>query len=118
MILLPSVLSAVSFVIMLFNRPLPGGTTGRGVGMGVATIVLGPWASILAISVALLIQAVFFGDGGITALGANCFNMAIVRSLAGFGVYRLISARAGLNATRRLIGAGIAGYAAIHLPVH
>src|SRR5919205_1167101 len=61
-----SVFAAFSFVVMMFNLPLPGGTTGHAVGMGIATIVLGPWASIIAISVALLIQAIFFGDGGIT----------------------------------------------------
>src|SRR5579871_4024096 len=86
-----SLFAAFSFVVMMFNLPLPGGTTGHAVGMGVAAIVLGPWASILAISVALAIQAVFFGDGGVTALGANCFNMAIAGSLVGYGVYRLIA---------------------------
>ena len=59
-----SLFSAFSFVVMMFNLPLPGGTTGHAVGMGIAAVVLGPWASILAISVALAIQAVFFGDGG------------------------------------------------------
>ena len=44
--------SAFSFVIMMFNLPLPGGTTGHAVGMGVAAIVLGPWASVVAISTA------------------------------------------------------------------
>jgi cobalt/nickel transport system permease protein len=53
-----SLVAAFSFVVMMFNLPLPGGTTGHAVGMGVATIVLGPWASIIAISVALLIQAI------------------------------------------------------------
>src|SRR5580700_11614992 len=97
MIPLLSVFAAFSFVIMMFNLPLPGGTTGHAVGMGVASIVLGPWASILAISIALTIQAVFFGDGGITALGANCFNMAIVGSLVGYATYRLAAWRAGLG---------------------
>src|ERR1700730_15864107 len=69
-----SLFAAFSFVIMMFNLPLPGGTTGPAVGMGVASIVLVPGASILAISIAFTIQAVFFGDGGITAIGANCFN--------------------------------------------
>src|SRR4051794_3635198 len=62
MIPLISVFAAFSFVIMMFNLPLPGGTTGHAVGMGIAAIVVGPWASVIAISVALLIQAVFFGD--------------------------------------------------------
>ena len=62
----------------MFNLPLPGGTTGHAVGVAVAAIVLGPWAAMLAIAIALFVQAVFFGDGGITTFGANCLNMAIV----------------------------------------
>ena len=115
MIPLLSVFAAFSFVIMMFNLPLPGGTTGHAVGMGVASIVLGPWAAMLAISIALVIQAVFFGDGGITAIGANCFNMAIVGSLVGYATYRLISFRATLGSARRVLGAGIAGYLAINI---
>src|SRR6478736_9051408 len=81
-----SVFAAFSFVIMMFNLPLPGGTTGHAVGVGIAAIVLGPWASILAISIALIIQALLFGDGGVTAIGANCFNMAILGSLTAYGI--------------------------------
>jgi cobalt/nickel transport system permease protein len=110
-----SLFAAFSFVIMMFNLPLPGGTTGHAVGMGVASIVLGPWASILAISIALTIQAVFFGDGGITALGANCFNMAIAGSLVGYATYRLIAWRAALGSARRVVAAGLAGYTAINV---
>jgi cobalt/nickel transport system permease protein len=109
-----SVFAAFSFVIMMFNLPLPGGTTGHAVGVGIAAIVLGPWASILAISVALVIQAIFFGDGGITAIGANCFNMAIVGSLVAYAVYRLIAGRAPIESTRRVVAAAIAGYFAIN----
>lgn len=110
-----AVFAAFSFVIMMFNLPLPGGTTGHAVGMGIAAIVLGPWGSMLAISVALLIQALFFGDGGVTAFGANCFNMAIVGSLVAYGVYRLIAGRAALTARRRVVAAGLAGYLAINV---
>ena len=109
-----SLVSAFCFVIMMFNVPLPGGTTGHAVGMGISTILLGPWASILAISVALLIQAVFFGDGGITSVGANSFNMAIVGSLVAYAVYKLISGRSSVQSPRRVIAAAAAGYAAIN----
>jgi cobalt/nickel transport system permease protein len=109
-----SVMAALSFVIMMFNLPLPGGTTGHAVGVAIATIILGPWASILAISIALSIQAVFFGDGGITTLGANCFNMAIVGSLAAYAVYRIIAGRAALTSPRRVMAAALAGYTAIN----
>jgi cobalt/nickel transport system permease protein len=110
-----SLFSAFSFVIMMFNLPLPGGTTGHAVGMGITSIVLGPWVSIIAISVALLIQAVFFGDGGITAYGANSFNMAIVGSLAAYAIYRLLAGRAPLTSPRRVFAAALAGYIAINI---
>ncbi|HZT57989.1 MAG TPA: cobalt transporter CbiM [Pyrinomonadaceae bacterium] len=109
-----SLFAALSFVIMMFNLPLPGGTTGHAIGVGIAAIILGPWASIITISVALLIQAVFFGDGGVTAFGANSLNMAVVGSLVASGVYRLLSARAPLGSTRRVVAAAVAGYAAIN----
>lgn len=110
-----SLFAAFSFVIMMFNLPLPGGTTGHAVGMGIAAIVLGPWASMIAISVALLIQAVFFGDGGITAFGANCFNMAIVGSLVAYWIYRAIAGRSAIDHTRRVVAGAVAGYVAINI---
>lgn len=108
-----AVASAFCFVIMMFNIPLPGGTTGHAVGVGAAVVVLGPWASMLSLSIALLIQALFFGDGGITTLGANCFNMAIVGSLVAHLVYRVVAGRTVLT-PRRTMAAAMAGYAAIN----
>ena len=110
-----SVVSAFSFTVMMFNLPLPGGTTGHAVGMGIAAIVLGPWAAMLAISIALLVQAVFFGDGGILAFGANALNMAIVGSLVAYGLYRLIAGNSALTSGRRVVAGAIAGYAAINV---
>jgi cobalt/nickel transport system permease protein len=109
-----SLFAALSFVIMMFNLPLPGGTTGHATGIGLATVVLGPWAAMLAMSVTLVVQALFFGDGGITTAGANCFNMAIVGSLVAYGVYRLAAGRSPLASTRRMVAAGVAGYVAIN----
>jgi cobalt/nickel transport system permease protein len=109
-----SLFAAFSFVVMMFNIPLPGGTTGHATGVGLAAVVLGPAASILAVSTALTIQAFFFGDGGITALGANCFNMAIVGSLCAFAVYRVVAWGAPLDSPRRIAAAGLAGYVAIN----
>lgn len=111
---LVAVVSAFSFVIMMFNLPIPGGTSAHAAGMGVAAIVLGPWPAILAVSIALLIQAVFFGDGGITALGANCFNMAIVGTFVAYAAYRLIAAGASVDSPRRVVAAAIGGYLAIN----
>ncbi len=110
-----SVFSAFSFVVMMFNLPLPGGTTGHAVGMGIATVVLGPWFSLLAISTALAIQALLFGDGGITTFGANCFNMAIVGSLAAYAAYRMVARGSALTSRRRAAAAGLAGYLGINM---
>ncbi len=109
-----SVFAAFAFVVMMFNLPLPGGTTGHAVGVTIAAIVLGPSGSILAISIALAIQALFFGDGGITTLGANCFNMAIIGSLVAYGSYRLIAAGSSIASKRRIAAAAIAGYVAVN----
>jgi cobalt/nickel transport system permease protein len=110
-----SVFAAFSFVVMMFNLPLPGGTTGHAVGIAVAAIVLGPWASALAISIALTLQALFFGDGGITTLGANCFNMAIAGSFVAYWTYKLLSGGVNASTRRRVLSAGIAGYLSINV---
>ena len=110
-----SVFAAFSFIVMMFNVPLPGGTTGHALGVTVAAIVLGPAGAILAVSIALTIQALLFGDGGITTLGANCFNMAIIGSLVAYGVYRLVAKGTEVSSRRRVIAAAIAGYTSINV---
>ena len=110
-----SVFAAFSFVIMMFNLPLPGGTTAHATGVALATVVIGPWAGMLALSVTVIVQSLFFGDGGVTAIGANCFNMAVAGSLVAYAVYRLIAGRAPLASGRRVVAAGLAGYAAINV---
>lgn len=102
--------AAFSFVIMMFNVPIPGGTTGHAVGAVLVAVLLGPWAATIAVSVALVIQALLFGDGGITAVGANCFNMAFVLPMVGYLVYRLISGNSPVTSMRRVVAAGIGGY--------
>jgi cobalt/nickel transport system permease protein len=107
--------AALSFVIMMFNVPLPGGTTGHAVGSVLAAIVLGPSVASLAVSVALIIQALFFGDGGILALGTNIFNVAIVMPFVGFYLYGWLSGCATLTAPRRVLAGAVAGYVGINV---
>jgi cobalt/nickel transport system permease protein len=83
--------AAFSFIIMMFNLPIPGGTTGHAVGSAVIAILFGPWAATIAVSVALIIQALIFGDGGITALGANCFNMAVFMSFTSYYIFKIFA---------------------------
>jgi cobalt/nickel transport system permease protein len=102
--------AAFSFVIMMFNVPIPGGSTGHAVGGVLVAILLGPWAACIAITVALVIQALLFGDGGITAIGANSFNMAFVLVFVGYYVYKIMSFRAAIGSKRKIFAAGIAAY--------
>ncbi|MHB8160650.1 MAG: cobalt transporter CbiM [Thermoleophilia bacterium] len=107
--------AAFTFVIMMFNIPLPGGTTGHAVGGTIMAIVIGPWATVIAISVALVIQAVFFGDGGILALGANCFNIAFILPVTGYFTYKLLAKGAAPGSSRRWLAAGIGAWAGLNV---
>ncbi|MCX6345192.1 MAG: cobalt transporter CbiM [Armatimonadetes bacterium] len=102
--------AAFSFVIMMFNLPIPGGTTGHAVGAVLVAVLLGPWAACIAVSIALIVQAVVFGDGGITCIGANCLNMAVIMPFVGYGVYKLVAGRSSGKSPRRWIGAALGGY--------
>jgi len=102
--------AAFSFVIMMFNVPILGGSTGHATGAPLIAILLGPWAAVVAVSVVLVVQAMLFGDGGITALAANCLNMAVILPLVSYGLYRLLSGRSPALSARRLFAAGVAAY--------
>lgn len=107
--------AAFSFVIMMFNVPIPGGSTGHAVGGVLVAILLGPWAACIAITVALVVQALLFGDGGITAIGANGFNMAFALPFVGYYVYKAISYNAPADSNRKVLAAGVAGYIGINV---
>ncbi len=110
-----AILSAVSFLVMMFNVPIPDGTSAHAVGGTVIAVVLGPWAALIAVSVALLFQALLFGDGGVLAYGANVVNMAVVLPFVGYAVYRLLAGRRSpLTSGRRVAAAAVAGYVAIN----
>ncbi len=107
--------AAFSFVVMMLNVPVPDGTTAHAVGGTTLAIVLGPWAASLALSVALLIQAVFFGDGGVLAFGANAFNIAFLLPFVGYLVFRLVRGRATPGSPRYYVAAAVASYVGISL---
>ncbi|TET56786.1 MAG: cobalamin biosynthesis protein CbiM [Promethearchaeota archaeon] len=83
------VLGAVIFAFQFVNYPVPGGTSGHLVGGTLVAIILGPWASVIVLFLILVIQSLF-GDGGITALGANTFNMGIIGGIVGFYIVMLL----------------------------
>jgi cobalt/nickel transport system permease protein len=106
--------AAFSFLIMMLNVPVPGGTTVHAVGGTLLAVLLGPWAACIAISVALLIQALLFGDGGILAFGANCFNMAFVIPFLGYFIYRFIGERVKTR-TGEYVGIALGSYLGINM---
>lgn len=111
--------AAFSFVIMMFNIPIPAGTTGHATGATLIAVLIGPWAAVIAVSIALVIQALVFGDGGITTMGANCFNMAFAEVFVGYAVFRLIAGRkreaANAQPRRFLIAAAAGSYVGINI---
>jgi cobalt/nickel transport system permease protein len=106
--------AAFSFLIMMFNIPIPGGTTGHAVGAAAIALLFGPWVTFVAVSVALIIQALVFGDGGITAIGANCVNMALVMPFVAWATYKLIAGN-NQSSIRANIAAFFAGYVSLNI---
>lgn len=108
-----SLCAAFSFIIMMFNIPL-GFSSVHAVGAVFIAVLLGPCAACISVSVALIIQALLFGDGGILALGANCFNMAFVMPFVGYFIYKLIAGKSGINSKRSVAGIFAASYIGIN----
>jgi len=102
--------AAFSFLVMMLNVPVAGGTTAHAVGAVLIAVLAGPDVACLAVSAALVIQAFFFGDGGILTLGVNVLNMAIVMPYVGYAVYRLSAGRSELQSARRLYAAALGAW--------
>jgi cobalt/nickel transport system permease protein len=102
--------AAFSFTIMMYNIPVPGGSTAHAVGGAMLAIILGPWAASVCLTIALAIQALLFGDGGIWSFGANCFAMAFVLPFVAWGVYRLVAGWGVSSSARQWSGAALGGY--------
>jgi len=106
--------SAFSFIVMMFNVPL-GVSSVHAVGSVFIAIILGPWAACIAVSIAVIIQAIFFADGGILAIGVNCFNMAFAMPFSGYMIYKLIAGKSELMTKRGKIGVVLGGYVGINV---
>lgn len=82
-------LSALSFIVMMFNIPIPGGTSGHAIGVGIISILFSPWIGFLSLSLVLFIQALLFGDGGLTSLAANSLGMGFFGAFSASLIYNL-----------------------------
>ncbi|MFZ6031073.1 MAG: energy-coupling factor ABC transporter permease [Chloroflexota bacterium] len=86
---LMGVVAAAIFAGQMLNFSVAGGTSGHLMGAALATILLGPWAAILVMTIVVSVQAVLFQDGGLLALGANIFNMGVIGVTVSYMAYRL-----------------------------
>ncbi|MEM3573263.1 MAG: energy-coupling factor ABC transporter permease [Nitrososphaeria archaeon] len=112
---LASVLAAGIFVAQMLNWPIPGGTSLHFVGGAFAGIVVGPWLGFLTMFVVLLIQCLIFHDGGITALGANTINMAVIAVFTGYIIYYYSMKIFGRKDSVRIISAFLGGWLSVTL---
>jgi len=105
---LAGLVAAYIFAVQMLNFPVAAGTSGHLLGGALAAVLVGPWAGALCVAVVLLVQALLFADGGLSALGLNVINMALVTALGGYAVFLLL--RRLLPATRAsvTVSAGVA----------
>lgn len=114
MIPLMGVMAAFIFAAQMLNFPVAAGTSGHLLGGVLAAVLLGPYAGAVVIAVVLTIQCLMFQDGGLTALGANIFNMSFIGSMGGYLIYNLIRKAIGNN-KGVLIGTAVAAWFSVVL---
>jgi cobalt/nickel transport system permease protein len=107
---LMGIMAAFIFAAQMLNFPVAGGTSGHFLGGALAAIVLGPWAGILVMTAVIALQALLFQDGGLLVMGANIFNMGLLTTMIGFGLYRSVIGR---NKRTRLVVTGVAAWLAV-----
>jgi cobalt/nickel transport system permease protein len=95
---LAGLVAAYIFAVQMLNFPVAAGTSGHLLGGVLAAVLVGPWAAAICVAVVLVVQSLLFADGGVTALGLNITNMAIVGVFGGWVVFQLL--RRALPATR------------------
>jgi len=105
---LAGLVAAFVFAAQMVNFPVAAGTSGHLIGGVLAAVLVGPWLGALVLTVVLVVQGVFFADGGLSALGLNVFNMAIVGALGGYLVYRGLIALLPKTRTATVAAAGVA----------
>jgi len=109
-IYLIGMVAALVFAAQMFNFPISQGTSGHLIGGVLAVVLLGPFAGTIAVASVVIIQALFFADGGLIVMGANVINMACVGALAGYYIY------AGLKKTLpEWLSIGLAAWCSVML---
>jgi len=97
------------FAVQMLNFPVAAGTSGHLLGGALAAVLVGPYAASLAITVVLLMQCFLFADGGLTALGLNVFNMAVLGVWSGYAIFLLVRKLLPASKSAVTIAASVAG---------
>ncbi len=112
---LAGITAAFIFAAQMFNFPVAAGTTGHLLGGALAAILLGPTVGALVVTIVVVIQALAFADGGLTALGYNVLNMAIIPAFGGYAVFRFFRRVLPRNAGGVVGATGLAGLVSVVL---
>ncbi|MBW3602704.1 MAG: energy-coupling factor ABC transporter permease [Actinobacteria bacterium] len=107
--------AAFIFAAQMLNFPVAAGTTGHLLGGALAAVLLGPATGALVVAVVVIVQALAFADGGLTALGYNTLNMAIVTTFGGYGVYLVTRRLLPATGTGVVAATGVAAFASVVL---
>lgn len=105
---LAGIAAAFIFAAQMFNFPVAAGTTGHLLGGALAAILLGPSMGAIVVTVVVVVQALAFADGGLTALGYNVLNMAIITSFGGYAIFVLLRRLLPSNGAGVIAASGIA----------
>jgi cobalt/nickel transport system permease protein len=105
---LAGLVAAYIFAVQMLNFPVAAGTSGHLLGGALAAVLVGPWAGALCVSVVLLVQGLLFADGGLSALGLNIVNMALVTAWGGYAVFLLLRRAMPATKTSVTVSAGVA----------
>jgi cobalamin biosynthesis protein CbiM len=105
--------AAFVFAVQMMNFPVAFGTSGHLIGGALTAVLVGPWTAVLCMTVVLLVQALVFADGGLTALGTNVTLMGLVAVAVGYGVFRLLHAVLPRTRTGVLASAGVGAFLSV-----
>lgn len=112
---LAGLVAAFVFAAQMLNFPIAAGTSGHLLGGVLAAVLVGPWAGAICVALVLLVQAIFFADGGLSALGLNVLNMAILGALGGYVVFRVLREVLPKRRPMVVVAAALAAWASVVL---
>lgn len=112
---LAGIAAAFIFAAQMFNFPVAAGTTGHLLGGALAAILLGPHMGAIVVTIVVVVQALVFADGGLTALGYNVLNMAIVPAYGGYAVFRMFRRMVPKTSGGVVTATGLAGLVSVVL---